>query len=677
MNHILENELVRVTFDGNGNLLSLVNRKTGREYVQPHGLWRLIINEGESLEVEIRSDRAAGRVEIAGDSFRIEYRDLITHTGHKVDIGVRVTGKLAGEELQMDIELENRMAGDNLIRECHFPVIALADGSDEMIYHNGVNSKRLEEYDFTPQYKAMEYIYNRDIKTYPTHVAPVNCFALAHENEGMYFGSHDSTFQITEHIIEVEESNHYNLLMAKTPFLKSGERGVISGYVVSLYNGKWHAAADKYRAWAESWFEFKPIPEEITHMQGWQRIIMRSQYGENFFRFDQLPQIFRDGAAAGIDTAFLFGWHHGGHDSDYPNYVPSEDLGGQSEFKKNIAEFRKLGGKVILYANGQLIDRNSEYYLSGKGPEFSTKDHRGNEQMQYYRFSGRGIFNAVHGNRTLVTACPTCHEWTDEMKKVIDLAHELGCDGVFFDQLGGGMMACGDPSHGHPVPFFGIMNARRDMVAELRNYAKSLNLTFGIELVTDITAQHADYVHSLFGGAEVSNGNWEKRGEKPKVINESRWFRYIFPEVILTNRQIRNDTDIEQRVNRMLMQNLKSDVEIYRCQKTIAETPHYREYLAQVNAFRKKHGDRLFNALFRADSLHETDNMEIDSEGHLCTDGSVAVIATQSHLASTEATITVPGYKLAVHDTLGDAELLPNGSVRLGKHGLILLVFEK
>lgn len=661
----------------------MFDRRRNIEYVKPHELWRLIINEDESLEVELKADNSRAEVTFDENCFHIHFTDLTTHTGNKPDIVVVVKGRIIGEDLKLEIEIENNSR--RTIRECHFPIIELSDTARRMALHNSnlggsvwpCLDDHLDELNDGLPYKGMDYIYRRKIHTYPGASASTNSFALADGSGGVYFGCHDPGFKFTSHIIEMELNCHLNLLMIQYPFLETGEKTCITGFNLSAYQGSWHKAADKYRAWADSWYEFKPVPDAIRHMQGWQRLIMRSQYGENFFTFPQLPQIFDDGIKAGIDTLFMFGWHQGGHDCDYPAYTPSEELGGAEVLRTNIAGFKKRGGKVILYANGQLIDKNSDYYLNGKGGEVSIKDHRGNEPLQFYGFSGRGVFNRKYGNRTFVTACPCCTDWHEQLKKVIDTASSLGCDGVFFDQLGAESSLCCDPAHGHPIPHFGIMNARRDMIAKLYHYAASMNppLHFGIEMISDITAQHCDYIHTLAGGSAVVNKKYMEKGEKPVVMFDLSWFRYIFPEVVISNREIRDGEDVERRVNRMIMQNLFSDVEIFRCQKTIAEIPAYQEYLAMANAFRKKHATLLQGARFRSTSLHEIDNSEMDSEGHIAPNSSIVIIVTQSHLDSAEAHVKVPGHTLQACNFMGNGRMNPDGSIWLKRHGLALLVF--
>ena len=215
------------------------------------------------------------------------------------------------------------------------------------------------------------------------------------------------------------------------------------------------------------------------------------------------------------------------------------------------------------------------------------------------------------------------------------------------------------------------------MIRNLRNYVKEKypSMSFGIELISDLSARYADYVHNLIGGAVPLNPDWEQKQEKPRIATNFEWFRYTFPEVILSDREIRDDTDIERRVNRVLLNNLISDVEIYRCKKTIAETPHYQEYLGKANRFRSRFAHLLDGAVFRSTLLHRLDNPEMDSAGYLAPDGAAVVIATQSHKPELSAKLEVPGKELADQGFLGDGTIAADGTLILKKHALAILVF--
>ena len=684
MSKVIENKFLRLEFGNDGSLLSFRNLITGTELVAPHGLWRLVCNCGDEQEVELSAERATSRIAVAPRKFKIEFRDPVGSNGEKLDVKVSILGQIVNEDLHMMITVFNGMSKDNIIKECHFPLISLSEEASQMALHTSeragtvwpcLASAKGKLRNFGAVYQGKDYIYERRVTRYPGSKAAMNCFELNSGTEGVYFGNHDESFQLTCHLIEEEKPSKLNLGMIKLPFLGAGNQVTYESFVISAHTGTWHKGVDKYRAWAERWFKFHETPESVCEMKGWQRIIMRSQYGENFYPFNTMEQLCDDGMKAGIDTLLMCGWHAGGHDNDYPNYVVSPALGGKEELVKGIEAYHARGGKVILYANGQLIDHTSDFYRYGNGKNVSTKDLRGNEHIQNWGFSGCGISNAVFGGRTFSGACPSSREFFGILKKFVDFAAEVGADGVFFDQLGGGDELCCDSGHGHAVPFTTIMEARSAMLAKLRTYAENKGLSIGIELISDVTAQHVDYVHSNPGGANVVNGNWEQNGEKPLVRQDFSFFRYAFPEAKLSNRDIRDEKDMVRRCNHMLVQNLLSDVEVYRCQRSIAEIPAYQEYLRKVNSFKEKHASLLCGAKFRSDLHYTCSSDELYSAGHLAPDGSLIIMATLSHLDKCKVSFETPGFKFDSADFLGEGTADKKGGVELKRFSVAMLKF--
>ena len=414
MENFLENEFVKAVFSDRAELLELINRQTGTSFIQPHGLWRMIVREKDNLEVEVLPESAIPEMEVSGNELSIRYSELATESKHPLKIELEIHGCLHGNVIDWNLRIANHTK-DIQIREMMFPILHLSSAMENMpLYHSRlggevISSIREKILSSTMSYKGMDELYRRYCSRYPFPLA-TNCLTFNSGSEGIYLGSHDDSFQDTLHVFELEKKNHLNALLVKYPFLSPGESTEIRGYAISLYQGPWQRAADQYRAWAETWFHHEPPPEHVRRMRGWQRIIARTQYGENLYPYRTFPGILEDGKKAGIDTLFLFGWHRGGHDCDYPNYIPSPELGGTENLRENIASFRKNGGHVILYSNGQLIDKNTEFYRK-TGHRISTKDLNGNEQQQFYGFSGRGTAQNLYGNRTFVTACPACQEW--------------------------------------------------------------------------------------------------------------------------------------------------------------------------------------------------------------------------------------------------------------------------
>ena len=684
MSKVIENKFIRLEFGNDGTLLSFRNLVTGTELVAPHGLWRLVCNCGDSQEIELSAERTTSRIAVAPRKFKIEYRDPVGSNGEKLDVKVAILGQLVNEDLYMMITVFNGMTKDNIIKECHFPLLSLSEKASHMTLHTSeragtvwpdlVSAKgRWRNYEAI--YQGKHYLYERRVTRYPGSEAAMNFFELNSGSEGLYFGNHDESFQCTCHLIEDEKPGKLNLGMVKLPFLGAGNQVTYENFVISAHTGSWHKGADKYRAWANKWFKFREHPESVRQMLGWQRIIMRSQYGENFYTFADMDKLCEEGKAAGIDTLFMFGWHAGGHDNDYPNYVVSPSLGGKEMLIKGIEEFHKRNCKVILYSNGQLIDHNSDFYRYGNGKNVATKDPRGNEHIQTWGFSGNGISNKVFGGRTFSRACPSSREFFGLLKKFVDFAAEVGADGVFFDQLGSGDQLCCDSGHGHAVPFTTIMEARSAMLAKLHTYAENKNLSLGIEHVCDVTAQHSDYIHSCPGGANPVNPNWEEKGEKPQVLNDFSLFRYVFPEMLLSNRDIRDEKDMVRRCNYMLVQNLIADVEVYRCQRSIGTIPAYQEYLGKINDFREKHASLLKGAHFRSDADYTVGSTEFYTAGHRTTEGDLVIMATLSHLDKCKCSFEVPGYDFDSADILGEGKVDKNGTLELKRFGVALLKF--
>ncbi len=375
----------------------------------------------------------------------------------------------------------------------------------------------------------------------------------------------------------------------------------------------------------------------------------------------------RDGASAGIHSLLLFGWWNGGMDAAYPTYAFDESQGGRDVLAAQIQAARRQGAKVHLYFNGRLIDKESEFYRSGEAKRVSIKDLRGNEVNESYHFSGNGTTVWQFGRKTFVIACPASKEWQRRRLAWCDLALSLGVDSVFFDQMGINEAPCTDPHHGHPVPLVSASRIHAQALREIRQHIKARNpqAAFGTEILCDVVAAQADYLHGLTGATN------------PPAFLE--WFRYTFPEVIFSDREIRDDTDIERRVNLNLVRGLRSDVELYRCRGTIADAPRYREYLGKVNALRDRYPEFFWEGLYRDTDFCALDTSDAVARSFQSGDR-LLVAVTQSRRPELTARLSVPGYRLVKTDGLGAYRIEPKQStlsVTLKQNAVALAVFEK
>lgn len=678
----MENEFIMLEMDENGILQELRNRKTGRNLLRPHQLLRLILGDSGCLELDAVP---AGRPEVQCKAGRVtlKYSAVECEERGTIPIAVSLSAELCGDEIHWGIALENR-SQEQVVREVHYPILSIRDPEPPMAAITSERvSERLENLPaqirscFT-HYMAPDQKYIRRTALYPGRAASMNCFALDWGDEGLYYGCHDSTFELTGQVFELERQKSVNMYVVRYPFLKADGSWRECNIVTAPYSGSWTVCAEKYRKWAEGWFTPPQIPDHVAHSPGWQRIILHHQYGEYLFPYEKLEQAYDDAAKAGIDTLFLFGWTAAGMDSGYPVYSADPKLGGVKTLKENIRKVQAKGGKVILYFNGQLIDVESDYYRSGEGARVAIKRADGTEHRESYNFTNGGTFLRAFVNKTFVVACPACRSWLEILKRHVDFAVELGVDSVFFDQLGLLSYPCCDPSHGHPVPYTGIMQGKREMLKELYEYAKSRNpeMGVGIECTTDQTLQYTDFVHIFGFPAGVWNSDWRERGEKPRTLSASYLFKAAFPEAVISNRNIRDDSDVEFPVNQMLLLGSRSDVEIYRCRATIAETPHYQAYLAKANALRERFGRLLYDGTFRAETFHRVSNPEIQTNSFLLGD-ELAVLLTQSSRELARTEVAAPGFHLERLDSVSGDVTMEDGVVTIPRNGFAVLLYRR
>ncbi len=692
MSHALDTAALGVTVDAAGRLQRLVCKPTGHDYASGGPLWRLYYERGERRQETVAATDVLARIEHDGDTIRLQYDALPTLLDGTPPIAMTLRLWLEGDELHADAEICNHTA-DVLIKELQFPLVGgLNLRPDQALIHTAYGGCRhpdprrfiRDRYPPTHHWYCNEDHEGLQVQhVYPGSQAASNCFVFAGERQGLYFGSHDATFRNTVHLWRLA-GDDLEAGFAKHLFLRPGESITIDGYVLSAYIGSWHAAADKYRAWVDQWYRPLPKPDWLTcdvgAFRGWQRLIMKQQNGRVLFPYDAMPRIFDHGQAAGLNSLFMFGWWPGGMDRGYPDYRPDEALGGEQVLRDNIRRFQQRGGSVILYASGRLVDRDTEFFKR-HGPALTIKTRGGAQARDFYLFSNTATYERLYGAVELSPMCLDCPQWIDQLKRVIDLAADYGCRGVFFDQLGLQEYPCCDPTHGHPVPYLTQTRGKRRVIAELRDHARRRDpqMALGVEVFADAVGEFFDFVHGLYHQNYIAtNPDYRDRGEKPRVTGFVDWMRYVYPDVIISDRDIRDENDFERRANLALTRGLMHDVEVFRCRRTIAAAPNYQRHLAAINALRERHADLLMRGTYRDTLGFTIDNQDIDARAFRA-DRRLGVLLTQSHLDAASATLRVSGGRFVQCDGFGDYEVSPEGNcagVRVERHAVALAIFE-
>ena len=678
---VLRNDKVEVAVDEKGNLVTLTNLSTNHNYASGGYLWRMYYDTRAEQEIEVIAGDQSPKIMCDGNKITLCYDKLVVR-GKKMPIQLQLSLSLEGENVRFTSAVENGI-DDSVVRELQYPLVRNVDLPADHKLIVSQNGGRLYE---NPRqiimskgnkipYRTPAQIFRQYDCRYGS-AASMNCYILAGEKQGLYVGSHDPLIQDTWHGLRLyaDKSGKFTELefgLFKYPQCFKGEKWQNDSYILSPYSGTWHVAADKYGKWVRSsWWDHHEAPQWIREMKSWQRVIFKHQYGNYLFKYSDLyGRMQRVGESVLADAVFAFGWWNEGMDRGNPAYSPDESQGGDEGWRKAIAKFKKSGQKLIMYYNGQLIDTESEFYKSGEGKRVSYKGPSGTEIADQYRFSGMGSWLAEYQAVTFVMADTRHQVWRDKLVEMADRAHRNGANAVFYDQLGIGFQQKIPWSQklGYAVPNNRLIYDKGQTLKYLRDYLVAKyepDFGFGTEQLADYTAQWVDFVHIT--------------GIKHGKENFSELFRYTFPEIIFTDRNIRDDTDIERRVNMTLLKGLLNDIEIYRCRSLIDETPNYQAYLVKVNAIRERYKDCLMLGTFRDVFGFENSNKNVQAKAFVG-EKRMAVVATNEFDKGILSTsISVPGYRYVECQTLGNAKVSADGKhVELGQYDLAVLVFEK
>ena len=678
---MLKNDLVEVSVDAEGNLVSLKNLTTGHNYATGGYLWRMYYDTHGEREIEILGSGQHPNVTCDGQSIVIVYDKLVVR-GTEVDMKLKLTITLEGDLVRFASDMHNNLA-HSIVRELHYPLVHGTNyPTDHKLLISTEGGRRYDDplEAIMSQSNKVAYMTPaqifRQLDLHYGGLASMNCFMLSGEKQGLYVGSHDEDVQDTWHILRVyadKDGKHTipEFGMSKYPHCFAGEKWSNASNVLSPYNGSWHAAADKYGAWVRStWWERQEVPQWVREMKSWQRIIFRHQYGEQFFKYSDLyGRIQQVGESVGASAVHAFGWWKEGMDNCYPDFTPDDSQGGDAGFREAILKFKKSGQKLMVYANGRLMDTKSKYYNSAVGRKISYKSPGGPEFIDQYRFSGRGTYTAEYQAVSFAMADARAPEWHQHMKNLAIRAYNNGADCIFIDQLGKGLrqMVPWDLSREFPVPNIRLLADNSYLLKDLHDFiSEECNPDFaiGTEMLADFTAMRCDFVHII--------------KIQPGYENFAELFRYTFPEIPFSDRRIRDDRDIESRVNMTLIKGLINDIEIYRCRDLIDKTPHYQSYLAKVNSIRDRYKECFQYGTFRDVLGFENSNKEVQAKGFWGKDKMVVVATNEFDKAELSTKISVPGYRYVESSTLGNGEVAKNGKkVKLGQYDVAVLLFEK
>src|SRR3989339_283153 len=103
--YTIENDKVRFSVDNTGKLLELINKATGTNYAGGGALWRLIYQDGISLDEEFDSQGVIPEIRQDGKSITLTFSNSDSLV---LAFNMGITISLVGDDLRFDLNLENK-----------------------------------------------------------------------------------------------------------------------------------------------------------------------------------------------------------------------------------------------------------------------------------------------------------------------------------------------------------------------------------------------------------------------------------------------------------------------------------------------------------------------------------------------------------------------------------------
>jgi len=617
-NFVLQNEHLRLEMSAEGALTELTCLATGTNHVRVPGLdlWRVILQDEVSLVNLVTPANQPCEVVQEGERLvltvpRLAYR---AHDGLRiVEVTMRLTVALDGDASRWVTEVENR---DPAIRvmEVWAPMInGVRPPADWALYYPQDCGLRMADPvsnlgDRGQMFRfGVTNAYLREL--YPGK-ASMQWMGVYGAQEGLYCCSEDPSLQTTclnveRNFGETPAGDSLQICFIKYPGQRVG-RWTAAPVVVAPHTGDWHAGAMRYRAWADGWITPSTPPAWVQGLPGLQDTILREQYGALVYSYDDIPMLHDAAAEVGIELVKLTGWHPGGHDNRYPDYVPDEAQGGRAGLMENIRAVQQAGGKVMLYLQATQMTRNSEFYRE-HGEQVSMRDPYGDELADTFTWPGPSTLLPLSAQHRLINACLSMPEWQQAMTQRTRELLELGADCIYLDRLAGypGYL-CFNDDHPHARPCEAYVD-RVQLGMDCRALAKAASpeLALASEYINDAGLQPFDFTIPYGFGVHYGGRNF---GEL---------FRYTFPEYIITTQYL-NGAEYE-RVHFALVMGFRLFFAVNWQHAPISHTPpEFRAHACKLIDLWTAHADPFLLGRF------------VDTEGMHCNNSALFAKAYRS-----------------------------------------------
>lgn len=565
------------------------------EEVHESDFWRLVLDGGQRTEIPVLSSRQKGRAYTEKGVLTIEYTSIVSEYGDEYPIVFRVRVEKEDGLLKFTPHIENNACGVR-VNECFCPMADFTKlygekENDVLYWPEGPGVRKKNPWAWMERMSPAYYSHDE----YETHTnliyprASMSWYGIQSADKFLYLCRQDPQMRFC--FLSLRHKIHGDNISCNIvhfPMALNGEVMDLPSTVVGVLDGDWRKAADTYRVWADrNFFKAPEIDPWMKRMTGFQRVIMRSQYGEDHYTAKDLPALYEEGARYGIRTLFLFGWWKEGMDRAYPKYEEAYP-GAFRELAENIAKVQEMGGRVILECNCHFMDPASDFYRE-HGEECRLLDINGNEYRPSFVYAGRGELRQKLGKVQFPLACEGAPRWREQLASQLRLLNSFGADCLFMDCYGFcPYQPCFNTSHDHGNRVDEAWIYHRMIFDDAMAYCRDNGKVLGTEGVTDIAGAYCQLLHGNI------QADYKTRSDQFPQL-----FRYTFPECITTERGfLSSDGDYRHQVKSALVMGERYDSQLWVCKKGMAADPVYAEYMGWCAAKLDEYGEFFYDGRF-------------------------------------------------------------------------------
>lgn len=581
----LANGIIAIDFDPRtGSLVQIEDMRTGMSYLSDPAdgrLFRLFVpDEEEWIDRYGESHQSEPPLmSVAGETLTIVFPDVTMADGKPSGIKATVLVNLpaGADEARFSLQLEH--SGPHTICEAIFPWIGGWRGYPGKRGHIRCGSNK----PFDPFTQLRRNIgwnllqsTRKAVLGFPyTHIPVCD---ITNDEVGLAYNFYPVTRDLSYDfsMIDLNEragDPHPSFGWVHYPFLKTGGSWTSGTVGLSPHQGDWHFAADKMRAWLDTWWQAPDVPENLRRSIGFHNAYFREFSGREWRSYSDMPELARFGKEHGLghfivwDMSMLGDYLRAGSAplfADKPERI--------EELRKALQEVRDMGVSVSPLFNSRLTNQVVPFWKE-HGEKWAIRSKYGIPTVETHPLRRNAASLVVpYFERSGARLCqqhPEFQSWV--IDKVQDLL-DLGFNAVFLDQPFS-EDHCFGADHGHPVPMAvhgGACDWTERATAMVHAQAKD---GYTIGEVPDIwNTQSLDMWWF-----------WEWTAVCPEV------FRYTLPDSLQS--WVIDPYDHEDQVGQAFAQGFLLNINVHALEGSLLDVPEFASRIAQLAALREKTAD--------------------------------------------------------------------------------------